>query len=202
MTEYEKMIKGLLYDPGDEEIAKKQIPYLDKLWEFNQLKPSQTKEKETYMKEVFAECGDNNYIELPFHANFGGHHVHLGSYVYANFNLTLIDDGHIYIGDRVMIGPNVTIATAGHPVDPDLRRKNLQYNKDVHIGENVWIGAGVIIMPGITIGKNTVIGAGSIVTRDIPENCIAVGNPCRVMREVSERDKEYFYKNEKVADCF
>ena len=202
MTEYEKMIKGLLYDPGDEEIAKKQIPYLDKLWEFNQLKPSQTKEKETYMKEVFAECGDNNYIELPFHANFGGHHVHLGSYVYANFNLTLIDDGHIYIGDRVMIGPNVTIATAGHPVDPDLRRKNLQYNKDVHIGENVWIGAGVIIMPGITIGKNTVIGAGSIVTKDIPENCIAVGNPCRVMREVSERDKEYFYKNEKVADCF
>ena len=202
MTEYEKMIKGLLYDPGDEEIAKKQIPYLDKLWEFNQLKPSQTKEKETYMKEVFAECGDNNYIELPFHANFGGHHVHLGSYVYANFNLTLIDDGHIYIGDRVMIGPNVTIATAGHPVDPDLRRKNLQYNKDVHIGENVWIGAGVIIMPGITIGKNTVIGAGSIVTRDIPENCIAVGNPCRVMREVSDRDKEYFYKNEKVADCF
>ena len=202
MTEYEKMIKGLLYDPGDEEIAKKQIPYLDKLWEFNQLKPSQTKEKETYMKEVFAECGDNNYIELPFHANFGGHHVHLGSYVYANFNLTLIDDGHIYIGDRVMIGPNVTIATAGHPVDPDLRRKNLQYNKDVHIGENVWIGAGVIIMPGITIGKNTVIGAGSIVTKDIPENCIAVGNPCRVMREVSARDKEYFYKNEKVADCF
>ena len=202
MTEYEKMIKGLLYDPGDEEIAKKQIPYLDKLWEFNQLKPSQTKEKETYMKEVFAECGDNNYIELPFHANFGGHHVHLGSYVYANFNLTLIDDGHIYIGDRVMIGPNVTIATAGHPVDPDLRRKNLQYNKDVHIGENVWIGAGVIIMPGITIGKNTVIGAGSIVTKDIPENCIAVGNPCRVMREVSDRDKEYFYKNEKVADCF
>ena len=101
-----------------------------------------------------------------------------------------------------MIGPNVTIATAGHPVDPDLRRKNLQYNKDVHIGENVWIGAGAIIMPGITIGKNTVIGAGSIVTKDIPENCIAVGNPCRVMREVSERDKEYFYKNEKVADCF
>ena len=202
MTEYEKMKKGLLYDPGDEEIARMQLPYLDRLWEFNQLKPSQAREKEAYMKEVFAQCGEGCYIELPFHANFGGHHLHLGSYVYANFNLTLVDDGHIYIGDRVMIGPNVTIATASHPVDLELRGRNLQFNKDVHIGDNVWIGSNAIILPGVTIGKNTVIGAGSIVTRDIPENVIALGNPCKVLREVSERDKEYFYKNEKVSDCF
>ena len=202
MTEYEKMKKGLLYDPDDPEIKKEQIPYLDRLYEYNQLRPSQTKEKEAYLKEVFAECGENCYIETPFHANFGGSHVHLGNYVYANFNLTLVDDGHIYIGDRVMIGPNVTIATAGHPIDPELRGRNLQYNKDVHIGENSWIGAGVVIMPGITIGKNTVIGAGSIVTRDIPDNVVAVGDPCKVLREVNERDKQYFYKNEKVSDCF
>ena len=198
MKEFEKMKRGLLYNPNDQKIVEEQMPYLDKLYEFNQLRPSQLKEKEAYLKEVFAECGENCYIELPFHANFGGHHVHLGSYVYANFNLTLVDDGHIYIGDHVMIGPNVVIATAGHPIDPELRRKNLQFNKDVHIEENVWIGAGVIIMPGITIGKNTVIGAGSIVTKDIPENCVAAGKPCRVLRQVSQRDKEYFYKDEKI----
>ena len=202
MTEYEKMKKGLLYDPDDPEIKKEQVPFLDRLYEYNQLKPSQGAEKDAYLKEVFGSCGKNCYIEIPFHANWGGHHVHLGDYVYANFNLTLVDDGDIYIGDRVMIGPNVTIATAGHPIDPELRGRNLQYNKDVHIGDNVWIGAGVIIMPGISIGSNTVIGAGSIVTRDIPENVVAVGNPCRVLREVSDRDKEYYYKNEKVADCF
>ena len=202
MTEYEKMKKGLLYNPDDPEIKKDQVPYLDRLFEYNQLKPSQTKEKEAYLKEVFAQCGENCYIETPFHANFGGHHVHLGNYVYANFSLTLVDDGHIYIGDKVMIGPNVTIATAGHPIDPELRCRNLQYNKDVYIGDNVWIGAGVVIMPGITIGKNSVIGAGSIVTKDIPENVVAVGNPCRVLRQVSDRDREYFYKNEKVSDCF
>lgn len=201
MNEYEKMIKGLLYDPENSEIKKIQVPYLDKLWSFNQLKPSQTKEKEAYMKETFAECGENCYIELPFHANFGGSHVHLGSFVYANFNLTLVDDGHIYIGDHVMIGPNVSIITAGHPVDPKLREKGLQFNKDVYIGENAWIGAGVIVLPGVRIGKNAVIGAGSIVTKDIPDNCIAVGNPCRVIREVSERDKEYYYKNERVDAC-
>lgn len=202
MTEYEKMKKGLLYDPDDPEIKKEQTPLIDKLYEFNQLKASQAKEKQAYMKEVFAECGEGCYIELPFRANFGGAHVHLGDYVYANFNLVLVDDGDIYIGNRVMIGPNVTIATAGHPIDPELRGRNLQYNRDVHIGDNAWIGAGVIIMPGVNIGSNTVIGAGSIVTKDIPDNVVAVGNPCRVLREVSEHDKEYYYKNDKVSDCF
>ena len=199
MTELEKMKQGLLYDPGDEEIVKIQVPFQDKLWEFNQLKPSDFAKKEAYMKEVFAECGERNYIELPFRANFGGHHVHFGSGIYVNSNMTMVDDGHIYVGDKVMFGPNVMIATAAHPVDPELRGKLLQFNKDVYIGENTWIGGGVIILPGVHIGKNTVIGAGSVVTKDIPDNCVAVGNPCRVLREVSERDKEYFYKDEKVV---
>ena len=154
--------------------------------------------KQRYMREVFAECGDNCYIELPFHANWGGHNVHFGNFVYANFNLTLVDDGHIYVGDKVMFGPNVTITTANHPIEPSLRSKGLQYNKDVYIGENVWIGAGVIIVPGVHIGKNSVIGAGSVVTKDIPENVVAVGNPCRVLRVISEKDKQYFYKNELI----
>ena len=124
--------------------------------------------------------------------------MHFGEWVYANFNLTLVDDGHIYIGDHTMIGPNVTIATAGHPILPELREKEMQYNVDVKIGRNVWIGAGAIIVPGVTIGDNTVIGAGSVVTKDIPANVVAVGNPCRVMREINDHDKEYYYKDKKI----
>ncbi len=198
MTQYERMVKGLIYDPGDPEIMNEQVPFLKKLSEFNSLKPDQQEEKQQYMHEVFASCGENCYIEIPLHANWGGHHLHLGNNVYMNFNTTLVDDGHIYIGDRVMFGPNVTITTANHPIDPELRARNLQYNKDVWIDDNVWIGAGVIIMPGIHIGKNSVIGAGSIVTRDIPENVVAFGNPCRVRREISERDRVFFYKDEKI----
>lgn len=198
MTQYERMTAGLVYDPGDPEIMAEQVPFQDRLWEFNQLKPSDLEAKQKYMREVFAECGEGCYIELPFHANWGGHHVHFGSFVYANSNLTAVDDGHIYVADRVMFGPNVTIATANHPVEPGLRSRALQYNRDVYIGENAWIGAGAVIVPGVRIGKNTVIGAGSVVTRDIPDNVVAVGNPCRVLREVSDRDREYYYKEEKI----
>ncbi|MBQ7643040.1 MAG: sugar O-acetyltransferase, partial [Clostridia bacterium] len=198
MTQYERMVKGLVYDPTDEKIMAEQVPFQDKLWEFNRLKPSDNEKKQKYMHEVFAECGENCYIELPFHANWGGRHVHFGSGVYANSNLTLVDDGHIYVGDNVMFGPSVTVATANHPINASLRARGLQYNKDVYIGENVWIGAGTVIVPGVHIGKNTVIGAGSVVTKDIPDGVVAVGNPCRVLREVSERDEKYFYKSEVV----
>lgn len=198
MTEYERMEAGLVYDPMAPEITKVQRPLQDGLWEFNQLRPSEIEKKFEYMHRVFAECGEDCYIELPFRANWGGAHVHFGRGVYANSNLTLVDDGHIYVGDRVMFGPNVTVATANHPIEPGLRERGLQYNKDVYIGENSWIGAGVIIVPGVHIGKNAVIGAGSVVTRDIPDNVVAVGNPCRVMRPVSERDREFFYRQEKI----
>jgi galactoside O-acetyltransferase len=192
------MVNGLIYDPGDQEIMAEQSTFQEGLREFNLMKPSESEKKQKYMKEVFAECGENCYIELPFHANWGGHHLHLGDYVYANFNLTLVDDGHIYVGNHVMFGPNVMITTANHPVDPKLRLRGLQYNKDVRIDDNAWIGAGVMILPGVHIGKNSVIGAGSVVTRDIPENVVAVGNPCRVMREISERDSKYFNRDEEI----
>ena len=198
MTQYERMTAGLIYDPGDPEIMSMQVPFQDALWEFNHLKPSDYEKKTEYMKKVFAECGDNCYIELPFRANWGGHNVHFGSGIYVNFNLTVVDDGNIYVGDKVMFGPNVTIATANHPMNAELRAKSYQYNKDIYIGENVWIGAGVVIVPGVHIGKNSVIGAGSVVTRDIPDNVVAVGNPCRVLRAVGEHDNEFFYKNEKI----
>ena len=198
MTQYERMVKGLLYDPGDEEILAEQVPFQDRLWEFNRLKPSALEEKQRYMREVFAECGDNCYIELPLHANWGGHHVHFGSGIYVNSGLTLVDDGHIYVGDKVMFGPNVTVATANHPLDAGLRARGLQYNKDVWIGENAWIGANVVIVPGVHIGKNSIIGAGSVVTKDIPDDVLAAGVPCRVLRAVGEHDREYFYKDERI----
>lgn len=153
------------------------------------------------MKEMFAEIGKGCYIEPPFHANFSGRHVHFGNHVYANFNLTAVDDTHIYVGDHTMIGPNVTLASAGHPVLPELREKGCQFNMPIHIGKNCWLGAGTVVVPGVSIGDNTVIGAGSIVTKDIPANVVAVGNPCRVMREIGERDKEYYYKDRKIGDA-
>ena len=198
MTEKEKLHSGELYLPGDDEIMKEQNVFLNLLFEYNNLAPSEYTKKSALLNKMFAEIGDNCYIETPFRANWGGHHVHFGSNVYANFNLTLVDDTHIYVGDYTMFGPNVTIATAGHPILPILREKVYQYNKPVHVGRNCWIGAGAIILPGVTVGDNTVIGAGSVVTKDIPANVIAVGNPCRVMREINEHDKEYYYKENRI----
>lgn len=194
----EKMHTGELYLPNDSEIAAEQERCLDRLYDFNMTRPTEGKKREAMLKEMFAEIGENCYIEPPFHANFGGKHIHFGNNVYANFNLTMVDDTHIYVGDYTMIGPNVTVATAGHPILPELREKAYQYNAPVSIGRNCWIGAGAIILPGVSIGDNTVIGAGSVVTKDIPQNVVAVGNPCKVKREISERDKKYYFRNRKI----
>jgi len=197
MTEYERMIAGLIYDPNCAELQAMQAPCLERLFDFNH-KPLTPAQREEYMKSTFAACGENCYIEPPFYANWGGAHVHFGDNIYANFCLTCVDDGHIYVGSRTMFGPNVTIATPNHPINPTLRARALQYNKDVHIGENVWVCAGTVICPGVTIGDNTVIGAGSVVTKNIPANVVAVGNPCRVMREIGERDDKYFFRSEEI----
>lgn len=198
MNNKEKMHSGDLYLPGDSEIMEIQLKCLERLYDYNALRPSELRKRTDMLKEMFAEIGEGCYIEPPFHSNFGGRHVHFGKNIYANFNLTLVDDTHIYVGDNTMFGPNVTVATAGHPVLPKLREKYYQYNAPVRIGRNCWIGAGAIILPGITIGDNVVIGAGSVVTKDIPSNVVAVGNPYKVMREIGERDREYYFKNRKI----
>ena len=198
MTNREKLHSGQIYYPSDEEIMKEQLLCVEKLYDFNMTRPLEQEKRTAMLKEMFAEIGDDCYIEPPLHANWGGKHVHFGKSVYANFNLTLVDDTHIYVGDYTLIGPNVTIATAGHPIDPDLREKAYQFNRSVKIGKNCWIGAGTVIVPGVTIGDNTVIGAGSIVTKDIPSGVVAVGNPCRVLREIGEHDKEYYFKDCKI----
>lgn len=201
MTVKEKMHAGEPYAMEDDpELMKYQQECLDKLFEYNSLRPSETEKKAALLKEMFAEIGEDCYIETPFHANFGGAHVHFGKNVYANFNLTLVDDTHIYVGDYTMFGPNVTLATAGHPVLPELREKLYQFNLPIHIGRNCWLGAGVIVLPGVSIGDNSVIGAGSIVTKDIPSNVVALGNPCRVLRPISERDREYYTKDRRFSE--
>lgn len=196
----DKMHSCELYLPGDEEIMKEQTACLEKLYDFNATRPSEGEKRAEMLKEMFAEIGEGCYIEPPFHSNWGGHNVHFGKSVYANFNLTLVDDTHIYVGDYTMFGPNVTVATAGHPILPELREQGYQYNAPVRIGKNCWIGAGVIIVPGITIGDNVVIGAGSIVTKHIPSNVVAVGNPCRVLCEVNEHDREFYFKDRRIDE--
>ena len=201
MTNLEKMHATMLYDPADGDIVEEQTACLDRLYDFNHTRPTEPDKRQALMKEMFAEIGENCYIEPPFHANWGGKHVHFGKNVYANFGLTMVDDTHIYVGDYTLFAPNVVVATAGHPIDPELRARGLQYNAAVHIGKNCWIGAGALIMPGVTIGDNTVIGAGSVVTKDIPSGVVAVGNPCRMMREITEHDRKVYFKGRKVKDC-
>lgn len=198
MNSKEKMHSMELYIPTEKELFDEQIICLDRLYDFNHTRPTELDKRETMLKEMFAEIGEECYIEPPLNANWGGRHVHFGKNIYTNFNLTLVDDTHIYVGDYTMIGPNVVIATAGHPLLPELRERGYQYNAPVHIGKNCWLGAGVIILPGITIGDNVVIGAGSIVTKDLPSNVLAVGNPCRVLREINEHDREYYFKDKKI----
>ncbi len=181
MSTWDKMHSGEIYDGADEEIVREQTACMERQYEYNMTRPSETEKRQALLKEMFAEIGEGCYIEPPLHANWGGKFVHLGKNVYANFNLTLVDDTHIYISDRTKLGPNVVIATAGHPILPELRMKGLQFNASVHIGKNCWLGAGVLVMPGVTIGDNTVIGAGSVVTKDIPDNATAVGNYAKVI---------------------
>ena len=194
----EKLHSGKLYLPNGDEIMSEQLACVEKQYDYNLTRPLEQEKREKMLKEMFAEIGEGCYIEPPLHANWGGHHVHFGKYVYANFNLTLVDDTHIYVGDYTMLGPNVVLATAGHPILPELREQAYQYNMPVRIGRNCWLGAGVIVLPGVTIGDNTVIGAGSVVTKDIPANVVAVGNPCRVLREINEHDREFYFKDRKI----
>ena len=198
MTSYEKMHSGDIYFCNDEELSRRQLACLEKLYDYNATRPSQGELRAQLLKDMFAQIGDGCYIEPPLHANWAGAHVHFGNNVYANFNLTLVDDTHIYVGDGTMFGPNVVIATAGHPILPQLRERVGQFNMPVHIGKNCWLGAGVIVLPGVSIGDNTVVGAGSVVTKDIPANVVAVGSPSRVLREIGERDREYYFRDKRI----
>lgn len=194
----ERKYNQKLYYCNDEKLSQEQLTCLELLYDFNQTRPLEQEKRNNLLKEMFARIGDDCYIEPPLRANWGGKNVHFGNGVYANFNLTLVDDTEIFVGNNVMFAPNVVIATATHPINPELRRKQAQYNLPIHIGNNVWIGAGAIVLPGVKIGDDSIVGAGSVVTKDIPSNVVAVGNPCAVLREINENDMEYYYKNMKI----
>lgn len=198
MEQRDNMHNGKLYDPNDDSVMEEQMVCLDRLYDFNQTRPSEMDKRNAIMKEMMGDVGKDCYIEPPFHANWGGKHVHFGDGVYANFGLTCVDDTHIYVGSHTLFGPNVVLATAGHPMMPELRKHGIQYNMPIHIGENCWLGAGVIVVPGVTIGDNVVIGVSSVVTKDIPSNSVAMGTPCRVVRQINDHDKEYYFKDKKI----
>lgn len=194
----ERMYGQKLYYCNDEVLMNEQMKSLELLYDFNQTRPSEQDKRDKMLKKMFAEIGEECYIEPPFHANWGGKNVHFGNGVYANFNLTMVDDCDIFVGNNVLFGPNVTVSAGTHPIHPELRSKQAQYNIPIHIGNNVWIGANSVILPGVNIGDNSVIGAGSVVTKDIPSNVVAVGNPCRVLREFNENDMKYYYRDMKI----
>ncbi len=177
---------GKLYDPCFKELMEEQAKAKLALDEFNHLRVKDYARIPELLPAFLGQVGANCYIEPPFRANFGGKFISLGNNVYINFDFCAVDDTHIEIGDNVMIGPRVIVATAIHPENAEQRRRGLQYNRKVVIKANVWIGAGAILLPGVTIGENSIIGAGAVVTHDVPANVVAVGNPCRVLRPVRD----------------
>ncbi|MFA6865989.1 MAG: sugar O-acetyltransferase [Clostridia bacterium] len=194
-----RMVNGKMYCPSDPILVNEQAHSMDCLIEYNNLKYTENVKGQDLLKKMFAVIGDECLILQPFYASWGGKNVHFGNNIFANFNLTLIDDGDIFVGDNVMMASNVTLVTATHPINPTLRKTQTQYNKPIYIGENVWLGANVVVLPGVSIGKNSVIGAGSVVTKDIPENVVAVGAPCKVLRLISEKD-DIYYDHDKIID--
>ena len=187
-----------IYNPDDPEILEKQTQAQLPMYEYNRTLPTERAKRQDLLKKMLGKVGKGCYLEPPFHANFGGKHVMLGDHIYANFNLTVVDDTYIYIGSHTMIGPNVTLASAKHPIMPELRKKGYQYNLPIHIGKNCWLGAGVIVVPGVTIGDNTVVGAGAVVTKDLPANVVAVGVPAKVVRPIGDHDRQYYHGKMKI----
>lgn len=183
MTEKEKMLAGELYRLSDgpellEELARaKEMCYA-----YNQLLPSKKEERKQILKELLGKVGEHYLIEQPFHCDYGSH-ITIGENFYANYNLTILDVNPVTFGENVLIGPNCSFFAAGHPLEPELRKAGWEFGKPIQVGNNVWFGGNVTVLPGVTIGENAVIGAGSVVTKDIPADCIAVGNPCRVIRK-------------------
>ncbi|MGI6069123.1 MAG: sugar O-acetyltransferase [Blautia sp.] len=193
MTQKERMLAELLYRPDDAELVKGRHDCRVLCHQLNLLHPDQEEERVRLLKEIFGKTGENIWIESPFFVDYGSN-TEIGETFYANANCVILDTAKVTIGKNVMLGPNVGIYTAGHPLDADQRNSGWEYGVSVTIGDNVWIGGNSVINPGVCVGNNVVIGSGSVVTKDIPDNCIAAGNPARVLREITRDDKKYYFK--------
>ena len=184
MSEKEKMLLGEIYDANyDEELMNERIKAKDLCYEYNHLKPSQINERTEIMKKLLGKTKDNFLIEQLFECDYG-YNIEIGENFYSNHNLVILDANKVVFGDNVFIGPNCGFYTAGHPLDAETRNKGLEYAKPIKVGNDVWFGGNVVVLPGVKIGNNVVIGAGSVVTKDTPENSIAVGNPCKVIKNI------------------
>lgn len=184
MTEKEKMLAGEIYDANyDEELLKLRLNAKDICFKYNNTLPSNLEERTNILKQLLGNVKGNFYIEPPFMCDYG-FNIEMGENFYANHNLIILDAAYVKFGSNVFIGPNCGIYTAGHPLDAERRNQGLEYAKSIEIGDNVWLGGNVVVCPGVKIGNNAVIGAGSVVTKDIPANVVAVGNPCKVIRKI------------------
>lgn len=194
MNQKERMLAGLPYKAWLDGLSEERMENKLKIHKYNTMSPGKKEELDALIKDILGKSGKNIVVEPPFHCDYGKN-IEVGNNFFVNYNCTILDVGKVIIGENVMFAPNVSIYTAGHPVHPESRNSGYEYGIEVIIGDNVWIGGNVIINPGVKIGKNVVIGAGSVVTKDIPDNAIAVGNPCRVIREVTEEDRKYYFKD-------
>lgn len=194
MTEKEKMAEYILYDANnDEELIKERVVCKDMCYDFNQLRPSEYDQQVELIRKLLGKTEERLCIVAPFWCDYG-YNIEIGEDFYANHNCVILDCAKVTFGNNVFIAPNCGFYTAGHPVDAKRRNQGLEYAYPITVGDNVWIGGGVQVMPGVTIGSNVVIGGGSVVTKDIPDNVVAVGNPCRVLRPITKEDEETIYK--------
>lgn len=194
MNQKQRMLAGLPYKAWMDKLDEERMENKLKIYDYNLCRPDKTEEIEKMIKNILGKTGKNIWIEQPFHCDYGKN-IEVGENFYANYNCTILDVGKVVFGNNVMIAPNVSIYTAGHPIHPDSRNSGYEYGIPVTIGNNVWIGGSVVINPGVTIGNNAVIGSGSVVTKDIPDNVIAVGNPCKIISKITEEDRKFYYKN-------
>jgi maltose O-acetyltransferase len=190
MTEKERMLLGKLYKASDTELKKDRTNARKIVRLFNQTTEEQDEYRIELIKKLFEKTGENFYVEPPFHCDYG-YNISIGEYFYANFDCIILDVCKVRIGDNVLFGPRVGIYTAGHPIDANIRTL-FDFGKTVTIGSDVWVGGNVIINLGVNIGNNTIIGSGSVVTKDIPDNVIAAGNPCKILRKIDDADKKYW----------
>ena len=196
MNQKERMLNELPYQAWKDGLSEERKEYKRKVYRYNKLSLDEEKEQDRLIREIVGKCGETIWVEQPFHCDYG-YNIEVGNNFYSNYNLTILDVGKVIIGENVMIAPNVSLYTAGHPLHPDARNSGYEYGIGITIGDNVWIGGNTVVNPGVHIGNNVVIGSGSVVTKDIPDNALAAGNPCKVIRFLTEEDKKYYYKNRK-----
>ncbi|WP_282037917.1 sugar O-acetyltransferase [Saccharicrinis aurantiacus] len=197
MTEKEKMIAGKPYFAFDKALFKERQLAKEKVYDFNFSKPSELDKRNTIIQSLLGKTSNSFYIEPPFRCDYG-YNIEIGDNFYSNYNLIILDCAKVTIGNNVLVGPNVSLFAAGHPIHHEVRNTELEYAFPITIGNNVWIGGNVVVNADITIGDNTVIASGSIVTKDIPSNVIAAGNPCKVLREITDEDKQYYFKKLRI----